>query len=73
MRGMGPRQTFTATTTDSRPRSANFTKYFRNGENAAFSQSDFPFSSDESDDVLASVKFTSSVAPLIGPIQVPTR
>ena len=53
--------TFTATTTDSRPRSANFTKYFREGENATFARSDFPFSSDESDDVLANVKFTSRV------------
>ena len=57
--GDGPEVEFTGTTTDSRPRSADFTKYFRNGENAAFSQSDFPFSSDEENDVLASVKLTS--------------
>ena len=50
---------FTATTTDSRPRSADFTKYFREGENAFFARSDFPFYSDEDDDVLGSVKFTS--------------
>ena len=59
--GDGTEAEFTGTTTDSRPRSANFTKYFRDGENAAFARSDFPFSSDESDDVLANVKFTSRV------------
>ena len=57
--GDGAEVLFTATTTNTRPRSADFTKYFRDGENAAFAQSDFPFSSDESDDVLANVKFTS--------------
>ena len=57
--GDGEEATLTATTTDSRPRSADFIKYFRDGENATFSRSDFPFSSDEDDDVLASVKFTS--------------
>ena len=57
--GDGAAAEFTATTTDSRPRSADFTKYFRNGENATFARSDFPFESDEDDDVLASVKLTS--------------
>ena len=57
--GDGEEVEFTATTLDYRPRSADFTKYFRDGENATFSQSDFPFSSDEDDDVLANVKFTS--------------
>ena len=57
--GDGAETEFTATTLDYRPRSADFTKYFRNGENAAFSQSDFPFYSDEDDDVLGHVKFTS--------------
>ena len=57
--GDGEEAEFTGTTTDSRPRSSDFTKYFRDGEIATFSQSDFPFSSDESDDVLATVKFTS--------------
>ena len=64
--GDGEEATLTATTTDSRPRSANFTKYFRDGENASFAQSDFPFSSDEADDVLGSVKFTSRVPHVIG-------
>ena len=57
--GDGAEVAFAATTPDYRPRSTDFTKYFREGENAFFSQSDFPFSSDEEDDVLASVKFTS--------------
>ena len=57
--GDGDEAEFTATTLDYRPRSADFTKYFKDGENATFAQSDFPFSSDEDDDVLASVKFTS--------------
>ena len=57
--GDGAEREFTATTSDYRPRSADFTKYFKNSENAAFSQSDFPFYSDEDDDVLGHVKFTS--------------
>ena len=57
--GDGAAAEFTATTLDYRPRSADFTKYFRDGENATFAGSDFPFASDEDDDVLASVKFTS--------------
>ena len=57
--GDGAEATLSATTLDFRPRSADFTKYFRDGENATFARSDFPFSSDESDDVLANVKLTS--------------
>ena len=57
--GDGAEAEFTGTTLDFRPRSADFTKYFWDGENAGFARSDFPFSSDESDDVLASVKLTS--------------
>ena len=57
--GDGAGATFTATTTDSRPRSADFTKYFRPKEEATFAQSDFPFTSDEDDDVLAGIRFTS--------------
>ena len=57
--GDGAGATVAATTLDFRPRSADFTKYFREGGNATFAQSDFPFSSDEDDDVLASVKLTS--------------
>ena len=57
--GDGAEASLTATTLDFRPRSADFTKYFRDGENATFALSDFPFTSDESDDVLAKVKVTS--------------
>ncbi|MDE2803461.1 MAG: fibronectin type III domain-containing protein, partial [Chloroflexota bacterium] len=59
--GDGAAATVSATTLDHRPRSADFTKHFRTGENAAFAQSDFPFTSDESTDVLANVKLTSRV------------
>ena len=60
--GDSPATSFTATTTDTRPTSADFTKYFRNDDdNAAFARSDFPFSSDKDGNVLAHVKFTSRV------------
>ena len=57
--GDGAPTTLTATTLDPRPRSADFTKYFREGENANFSRSDFPFSSDQEGDALGKVRLTS--------------
>ena len=57
--GDGAPATLTATTLDPRPRSADFTKYFREGENANFSRSDFPFSSDQEGDALGRVRLTS--------------
>ena len=57
--GKSPAATFTAATTDYRPSSADFTKYFKEGENAAFRQHDFQFSSEKTEETLAHVKFTS--------------
>ena len=52
----------TINVTDDLPHSADFTKYFLDGENATFAQSDFPFSPDEDNDALGHVKFTSRVS-----------
>ena len=71
--GDSPEVSLTTTTTDSRPRSADFTKYFKVGENANFSQRDFPFFSDEDDDVLAHIKFSSSYPSAIAHIRIPSN
>ena len=59
--GFGDPAEFSVTTLEYLPKSADFTKYFRVGENAAFVQRDFPFfaSPNEEDDVLANVKITA--------------